>query len=281
MNESLFDEQKIIPLRSGRVTVEEAPTSKIFSNASGFLCDYDYTLNAYMGCQFGCAYCYATNFTADEEKRANWGNWVTVKTNATKEILGKRSLLGKKIYMSSVTDPYQPIEGKIGLTRSILELLVEECRQPRLVVQTRSPLAVRDIDLLKRFKHVRVNMTVTTDTEEVRKKFEPTCASNASRIEAIRKVKDSGVKVGICITPMLPLEDPMLFARHLASINADVYVSQNFHSVEAVFTASTRQMALDMAKEYNWTAKDYALARKEMLSVIPQMYEGRQGFMPE
>ena len=79
---------------------------------------YDFTLNPYSGCSFGCTYCYAAFFSRDAEKRDAWGYWVNVKENA-EALLKKRrrSLDGKRIYMSSVTDPYQPIERELKLTR--------------------------------------------------------------------------------------------------------------------------------------------------------------------
>ena len=91
---------------------------------------YDYTLNPYSGCSFGCTYCYAAFFSRDTEKRDNWGYWVNVKENAV-ELLQKRlkrtpdALDGKLIYMSSVTDPYQPVERELKLTRRILEVMAE------------------------------------------------------------------------------------------------------------------------------------------------------------
>jgi DNA repair photolyase len=271
----------IAPDRAGKATVSIKEKAQILSRAQGFMGDYDFTLNPYSGCQFGCAYCYAAFFVNDAEKRQNWGLWVEVKANAVKELNKSRSLYGKKIYMSSVTDPYQPLEGKIGLTRSILEVLSSPSKMPRLVIQTRSPLVKRDIDLLLRLDHVRVNMTVTTDSDAVRKRFEPYCPSNDHRLEAIQAVKAAGIKICICITPMLPLEDPEKFARRLAAIGADIYVAQPFKPSNGPFAASTRTMAVDIAKEFNWTPEHYRQAVDMMRSHLPRLYEGREGFMPE
>jgi len=281
----LFDEMsttaKIIPESIGQAVVTQLEKSSVLSPASGFMSDYDFTLNPYVGCQFGCAYCYAAFFVNSEERRENWGAWVDVKVNALKEIAKKRVLLGKKIYMSSVTDPYQPLENKIELTRDILEAMSAPERQPRMVIQTRSPLVSRDIDILRRYKHLRVNMTVTTDSDSIRKRFEPACPSNDRRLEALAEVKAAGIKTCICITPMLPLEDPDKFARRLAAMNADIYVAQPFKPSQGRFTASTRQMALDIAQEYNWTEQSYAQAFAILRRYLPDLYEGREGFMPE
>jgi DNA repair photolyase len=103
-----------------------------------------------------------------------WGEWVEIKENAHKLLSKKRKkpLIDKTVYISSVTDPYQPIEKELELTRNILQELLDY-HDVRLVIQTRSQLVTRDIDLLKKFDVVQVNMTITTDSEEIRKVFEP------------------------------------------------------------------------------------------------------------
>lgn len=281
---ALFSEHvstRAIPETIGKAKVTTLEKSNVLSPAGGFMSDYDFTLNPYVGCQFGCAYCYAAFFINSEERRESWGEWVDVKVNAIKEIAKKRVLLDKKIYMSSVTDPYQPLENKIHLTRDILEAMAAPERQPRIVVQTRSPLVTRDIDILRRYKHLRVNMTVTTDSDAIRKRFEPACPSNDRRLEALAEVKAAGIRTCICVTPMLPLEDPEKFARRLADMKADIYVAQPFKPSQGRFTASTRRMALDIAQQYNWTEQNYAKAFAILRKHLPYLYEGRDGFMPE
>ena len=148
---------------------------------------YDFTLNPYSGCSFGCTYCYTAFFSPDKEKRDNWGDWIVVKENAV-ELMSKRrngGLDGKRIYMSSVTDPYQPIERKLELTRELLKIMAERHR-PKLMVQTRSPLVVRDGDLYRKIEEnggrVQVNMTVTTDDMDIMRTFEPACPPNRKRL---------------------------------------------------------------------------------------------------
>ena len=129
------------PDRIGQAAVTYAPTAQLLTKPTGFMDAYDFTLNPYSGCSFGCTYCYAAFFSRDVEKRDSWGYWVNVKENA-EALLKKRrrSLDGKRIYMSSVTDPYQPIERELKLTRRLLQVMVERGEKPKLVVQTRSPL---------------------------------------------------------------------------------------------------------------------------------------------
>ena len=172
---SLFDSQREKPdadlasLRSGRAEISSKPAREILTRATGFMADYDFTLNPYSGCAFGCTYCYAAFFSHSAKRRDTWGQWVEVKANAV-ELMRRRGvgkLDGKYIYMSSVTDPYQPVERTVELTRGILQVLADR-HAPKLVVQTRSPDVVRDRDLFQQIEgqggRVRVNMTVTTTT---------------------------------------------------------------------------------------------------------------------
>jgi len=125
------------PEQIGPSSVEYSPARSILTASSGFIDAFDYTLNPYSGCTFGCSYCYAAAFVRDQERREHWGEWVRVKQNAL-ELLRKqrrKPLDGEAIYLSSVTDPYQPIERKLNLTRAILEELATYHRI-RLVVQT-------------------------------------------------------------------------------------------------------------------------------------------------
>src|SRR2546421_9498089 len=120
----------------------------IFSPATGFIrrAGFDWSCNPYVGCTFGCSYCYAMFLPQNRRPREEWGRWLNVKSNA-RELARRHAprLAYQSVYMSSVTDPYLPVEASRLLTRAILEELVPH--QPRLLVQTRGPLVVRDVDL--------------------------------------------------------------------------------------------------------------------------------------
>src|SRR3990172_8558175 len=172
----------------GRRSVQHIDSKTILPPTSGFMSQYKFTLNPYGGCAFGCEYCYARSFAPSSEQRETWGRWVLVKTNA-RELIAKacRSGVlnsGDAVYMSSVTDPYQPVERHLGLTRTVLKAILDSGVQPRLTIQTRSPLVTRDIDLFQRFERLRVNVTITTDSEDVRRRYEPRCPPISARIDA-------------------------------------------------------------------------------------------------
>jgi DNA repair photolyase len=265
----------------GKTDIEYKSAGSILTPASGFMADYDYTLNPYSGCSFGCTYCYAAFFSRNKEKMDTWGDWLTVKENALTLLQKKRNkpLIDKTIYLSSVTDPYQPIEKELGLTRSILKELIE-FHQVRLVIQTRSSLVTRDIDLFKKFKHIQINMTVTTDSEKVRKVFEPFCPGNKQRIKAIKEVHKSGVQSCITMTPLLPVDNPETFAEELLETGVNRFIIQPFHKDKGKFVRGTRDEAVKILNEFNWGDDEYQRVLNIMRKKIPNLGIGKTGFAP-
>ena len=191
----------------------------------------------------------------------------------------RKPLVDATIYMSSVTDPYQPIERELGLTRALLEELLAY-HQVRLVVQTRSPLVVRDLDLLQQFPAVRVNMTITTDDEAVRKAFEPTCAGIDARLRAIAAVQQAGVPTCITMTPLLPVADPAAFAQRLLDTGVRHFVAQFFHAERGQFTGGTRAAALELCRQRGWNETAYQRTLAVLRGALPEVAEGKEGFAP-
>lgn len=252
----------------------------IFSDATGFIQrgGFRWTCNPYVGCTFGCLYCYAMFLPQNRRPKEEWGKWYQAKVNAV-EVARKQApkVAGQAVYMSSVTDPYMPIERSLQLTRGILEALVPQ--QPRLLVQTRGPLVVRDIDLLQRLQSVRVNMSIPTDDETVRHAFEPKAPPLARRWEAVATLRQAGIPIGICVTPMLPLARPEAFVERLAAVQPTVLVTQDFHASQGGFGADTGAAARQILAAGSWGAEDYqrcvALLRRQL-----HVYEAEAGFFP-
>jgi DNA repair photolyase len=255
--------------------------SSILTPASGFMSLYDFTLNPYSGCSFGCTYCYAAFFSRTQEQRDEWGRWVMVKENAVEQLQKKRKkpLIDKTVYMSSVTDPYQPLERNLCLTRAILQELVDY-HQVRLVIQTRSPLVVRDIDLFKQFRNIQVNMTITTDNEAIRKVFEPFCPSNSDRLAAIKIISEAGINTCITMTPLLPIDDIEKFITSLKATGVVNFTVQPFHGEKGKFVAGTREQALDLLKLYGWSRARYAAIEERLKGAFPTIGIGKNGFRP-
>ncbi len=266
--------------RARRKVVEQINARSILSPATGFIRrgGFDWTCNPYVGCSFGCTYCYAMFLPQNRRPREDWGKWFQAKINALE--LARRQapkVAGRSVYLSSVTDPYLPAERSLGLTRGILEALLPY--QPRLLVQTRGPLVARDLDVLVRFRSVRVNLSIPTDSESVRRAFEPKAPSLEPRWQALDRVRAAGVSTGICITPMLPLENADGFVRRIAAFAPDVVVTQHFHDSGGGFGADTGLAARSLLARNRWTEDDYRRCLA-MLRDRRTVYEAEAGFFP-
>ncbi len=248
---------------------------------------YKFTLNPYGGCAFGCEYCYARFFAPSAEQRQTWGRWVLVKRNARQLIAracGAAALKsGDAVYMSSVTDPYQPVERRLGMTRAVLQTILDSGIQPRLTIQTRSPLVTRDIDLFRCFERIRIHFTITTDSEDVRRRYEPRCFPIKARIEAAAALVSAGIRIGVSISPMLPMKDPGSFGAQLAKLNAEEYVTQYLKPTRSQFAAGSSAEAWRMMREDGWSQREYRQAREEIAQRLGEqqpLLEGREGYAP-
>jgi len=271
----------------GYASVDYINSKSILTPASGFMGRYKYTLNPYGGCGFACEYCYARFFASTAMRRESWGNWVSVKKNGRDLMIracrAGAVKTGDAIYMSSVTDPYQPIEQRLGLTRAILQALLECGVQPSLTVQTRSPIAARDIDLFRQFDKLRLNFTINTDSEEVRLRYEPHSPSIAARLKAAAQVAAAGVRIGVSISPMLPIRDVEAFGFRLAGLNADGYSTQYLKPERSSFGAGSTSEALRKAQEDTWGIREYRQARESLARVLGEgckLFEGADGYAP-
>jgi DNA repair photolyase len=260
--------------------MEQINARSIFSPATGYIRrgGFDWTCNPYVGCSFGCTYCYAMFLPQNHRPKEQWGRWFQAKINAV-EVARKQApkVAGQAVYISSVTDPYLPAERGLKLTRGILETLIPY--QPRLLIQTRGPLVVRDIDVLRQFRAVRVNVSIPTDSEAIRQAFEPKAPPLERRWQALAELKSAGLAVGICVTPMLPLEDVPSFVQRVAAFQPDVLVTQDFQDSRGAFGASTGEVARRLLRTRSWTNEDYRQCVIQLRQRV-QLYEGEAGFFP-
>ncbi|MBI3580576.1 MAG: radical SAM protein [Nitrospinae bacterium] len=164
---------------------------------------YDYALNAYVGCQHNCVYCYARFMKRFTGHREPWGEFVDVKINAP-DLLAREVWKKKKgrVWISGVCDAYQPLEGKYQLTRKCLEILVETGWP--FAIQTKSPLVLRDMELLRRAGDCEVGFTITTADEKMRGIFEPGAPPISKRVEALATLHAAKIKTFVMIAPLLP-----------------------------------------------------------------------------
>ncbi len=163
----------------------------------------DLVINPYIGCVHSCQYCYADfmrKFTGHIGEE--WGDFVDVKTNAAETINPYKIPRNALILFGSVTDPYQPIESKYEITKKCLEKLLKV--QPNLEILTKSPLILRDIELLKKFKNLRVGISIGILDEKFSRELEPGTASPLRRIEVLKKLHEAGIKTYLFVSPIFP-----------------------------------------------------------------------------
>jgi DNA repair photolyase len=164
---------------------------------------YPYVINPYTGCQHSCSYCYARFMKRFTGHREPWGQFVDAKVNAPdllrKEITRKKP---DRVWVSGVCDPYQPVEAKYQLTRQCLEILAEHSWP--VTIQTRSPLVLRDIDILKEGLSFEAGLSVTTADDSIRKLFEPHAPAIPDRVRTLDEMHRSGIRTYAMIAPMLP-----------------------------------------------------------------------------
>jgi DNA repair photolyase len=197
-------------------------TGRALTPTGGFLEHFGYSLNPYIGCAFGaaggCPFCYVRALPVARAHPGGWGEWVLAKIDLPerlehelRSLAANGRLADTAIFMSSATDPYQGWERRLGLTRRALEVLV---RYPprRLLIQTRSPMVERDIDLIGALgARAIVSVTLETDDDRVRCAVTPTSPSVGRRIATMRFLRAAGIFTQMAIAPMMP-NDPERFA---------------------------------------------------------------------
>ncbi|MDO6654977.1 radical SAM protein [Anaerobacillus sp. 1_MG-2023] len=269
-------------------SIKKRTSRSILTKGSGFLNGYSHTLNPYAGCAFGCSYCYVRRMPIALFREEDWGEWVDIKENAVdlvkKEIPKARKKGEVSIFMSSSTDPYQPIEFKTNLTRRLLEAMVEEMPD-FLFLQTRSPLVTRDIDLLKKFgKKVLVSMTVETDLDSVRKIFAPSAPPIAARLKALQTLRANGIPVQAAVAPLLPCSEH--FPKKLAEVT-DRLTLDDFFMGDGSGGKRTEQLGIrklfeDAGLEDWYQRKAYLKIKKRLQAFFPEsaIYISQEGFSP-
>jgi DNA repair photolyase len=260
----------------------------LLNKGTGYLCGYTHSLNPYTGCSFGCTYCYVRQMPVSLFRKGEWGTWVDIKLGAAELLrkeLRKAKAKGKvTIFMSSSTDPYQPIEYKERVTRSLLEVMVED-PPDFLLVQTRSPLVQRDIDLLLHLgDRVRVSMTVETDLEGIRKVFTPTAPPINARLKTLELLKEAGVPTQATIAPVLPSSEtfPKMLKPLVSRVCVDDYFMGDGSGGKRTKKLGIKTLYDQLGLEEWYEPSAYQLVVDRLKQVFPeeQIYLSQQGFEP-
>ncbi len=175
---------------------------------------FGFALSPYRGCSHACRYCYLREYPHAQHPPSAWGTWVAPKLNAAELLWASRHRLHQQsVFMSTGTDPYQPLEKTCRLTRACLEVLLL-CATTKVLVHTRSSLVLRDLDLLKAFgPRLTVGLSIPTDDDTIRQVVEPKAPPIPTRWATAEGLAKAGIAVHVAATPLLPMADPHAFGR--------------------------------------------------------------------
>ena len=186
------------------------PVRSLLNRCTGTRMPFTWTINPYRGCEFACKYCYAryTHEFMEMRDGIDFEQKIYAKQHAA-ELLRqelRKVKRGEDIAIGTATDPYQPIEKKLEITRAILQELTRHSGL-ELGIVTKSAMVVRDIDLLKEISkqnHISVSFTVTTLNADLARILEPRAPRPDLRLDALRSLRDAGVRAGVICAPVLP-----------------------------------------------------------------------------
>ena len=167
-----------------------------------------YAINPYVGCPYGCIYCYAEFMRGVTGYEEAWGEFLDAKDFGAANLVKFAASHGnERVFMSSVTDCYNPYEAQFGATRKVLETLASS--DTNLQILTKSSLVTRDIDLLQTMPNVRVGVSLSVIDESLCRILEPRASLVAARIAAIKQLRAEGVKTYIFVAPIFPQITPV------------------------------------------------------------------------
>jgi DNA repair photolyase len=264
-------DEELPPLRT-TVTVEK-PKSVLQHQKSPDI-PFDYSLNAYRGCEHGCIYCYARPSHAymNLSPGLDFETRLFAKPDAAKLLraeLAKPSYQCSPIALGSNTDPYQPIEREWKITRQILEVLAEY-KHPVSII-TKSALVERDLDVLTQLAHddlVQVFVSVTTLDGELARKMEPRAASPRRRLQTIQALNDADVPCGVMAAPVIPFLTDSELEKILEAAYAHGARNAGYTLLRLPYELK------DLFKD--WLAVHYPLKAEHVMNRMREMRGGRE-----
>lgn len=250
----------------------EIPRRLISRNGSPDV-PFEQSINPYRGCEHGCIYCYArpTHAYLDLSPGLDFETRIIYKADAARVLraeLGRRGYRVSPITLGANTDPYQPLERRLEVTRKILEVLWET-RHPVSII-TKGALIERDLDLLAPMAAqglASVMVSVTSLDDGIKRTLEPRAAAPAARLRVISRLRDAGVPVGVLVAPVIPaitdaeMEQILEAAAAAGATRAAYIVLRLPHEVKDMFRA--------------WLAEHYPLKAAHVMSLVRQMRGGR------
>lgn len=254
------------------------PASGALTKTGGFLAGFTHTLQPYIGCRFACEYCYVKGLSVHRfhQPRAAWGEYVHPRIGIADKLRTDLARLDRKgeldgvaIFMSSATDPYQGAERRWRLSQACLDLF-QEYPPGLLVIQTRSPLVEEDFGRIAALgRRCRLNFTLETDRDDVRRTITPLCPSIERRLLTLQRAQAAGLQVQITVSPCLPYSSVEQFGALLVQygqrVIVDTYISGDGQGGKR--TAATEIPTLYDELGYgNWRAEEAADALYQWLT---------------
>ncbi len=221
-------------------TVEPIQVKQMLNRVKEERMPFTWSINPYRGCAHGCSFCYARAFQSFIGMGAQdeFQNHLFVKTNAAEALERQLAATARRLRLrpeetganvgtvaiGTATDPYQPLEAQAKLTRACLEVLAKY-RVPTTVT-TRSPLILRDKDLLREMNITSINISINTLDAEATRKLEPAAPLPAKRLETVEELASCGIPTGVFLAPILP------------------FLTDSDESLEALFAAAKSRNAV-------------------------------------
>lgn len=277
------------------VVYRELPCRSALNRCDVERMPFEWTINPYRGCEFGCRYCYARythEFIGITDTR-RFETEIYAKSSAAAAL--ERDLPPGKVPRGSIaigtaTDPYQPAERAFKITRGLLEVFARR-EGLSLSITTKSALVTRDIDLITavaKRNAISVNMTITTLSRRLARILEPRAPRPALRLEAVRDLARAGIPVGVFIMPILPgITDAPSSLEALVSAAARGGASYVAHQVLFLRTSAKKEFFPFLAehfpghvRRYRWiygSAAYYSPEYREKISVLMRELRGRYG----
>ena len=262
------------PLPRLETEVRADPARSIIARNKSPDINFDQSINPYRGCEHGCVYCYARPSHAwlDLSPGLDFETKLFFKENAAallEKELGRSGYRPSSIALGSNTDPYQPVERRLRVTRSILEVL-DRCHHPVGIV-TKSALIERDIDLLASMARrglASAILSITTLNAGLKRIMEPRTSSPRRRLEAVRALSDAGVPVGVLVAPIIPcindaeIEDILAASREAGAAVANHTLIRLPHELKGLFR--------------EWLETHFPERAAHVMSIVRQCRGGRE-----
>ena len=234
---------------------------------------FSQSINPYKGCEHGCIYCYArpTHAYLDLSPGLDFETKIFYKTEPVarlRKAFQKKSYVCEPIALGTNTDPYQPAEKKLGITRKLLETCLE-FRNPVCIV-TKGVLILRDLDVLRDLANlglVSVAVSVTTLQNELKTKLEPRTASPTARLRVIQALAQERIPVGVIVAPIIPV---------LTDHEIEEILEQSAHFGAQFATYVILRLPLEVAELFEaWLIEHYPLKANRVLSQVRQVHGGK------